>query len=1206
MKYEIKIEKIDNDTTYGKALSMVVPGTDVLECGPATGHMTKYMKEQLKCHVSIIEIDPEMYHVARQHADNGICTDLMDDEWVEYYKECRFDTILCMDVLEHTTNPIQVVKNAAGLLKDNGFMIVSLPNICHNDIVAKMIQNRWEYTPTGLLDDTHVHFWGNDDLDTFFKSAGLTIVKRDAVYCATGYTEQFSDESCVFDEKTYDALTAREIDGEIYQFVLLIQKTQYVEENKIPKLNLFKKGTMNSQKFNLRELNQTIKNQGGHIDQLIRKEREYQAEIGRLNREGHNYLSEIVQLQQEKLASQEQISDFRMKEQEYLKNLEKTGAELIFKIDELEQMRAGLCDRTRELEQTRAELNDRTGELEKTHAALRDRIGELEQTRAELDDRTGELEQTRAELNDRTGELKQTRAELDDRTGELEQIRAELDDRTGELEQTCIELSNKSAWVEQLLQSEREKLARIEELEYLVNESAPRKIFRIFFPSGTRRRYVFKMMLKTLRHPIRYLGKLNAKRFAKLLKELKNGEIQLLDTQTVNCVYGTPDIVSAPVEVLQIEEENEEGENIRNYESIVMPTVGKPIVSVIIPVYNQFHYTYLCLKSIALNSGDVPYEVILADDCSTDLTRRIDEMVEGLHIIRTEQNLRFLRNCNNAAKFARGDYVLFLNNDTQAQKDWLRPLVDLMERDEHIGMVGSKLIYPDGRLQEAGGILWNDGSAWNYGRGQDAAMPEYNYVKDVDYISGASIMIRRRLWEQLGGFDERFAPAYCEDSDLAFAVRKAGYRVVYQPKSVIVHFEGVSNGTDTSSGLKSYQVANQEKFFEKWKDVLQREHKKNAEDVFHARDRTIGKKTLLFVDHYVPTYDKDAGSRTVFAYIRLFVQRGFHVVFIGDNFYQSEPYTTVLQQMGVEVLYGSWYANHWKEWVKANAAYFDYAFLNRPHIAVSYMDFLKAHTHARIVYYGHDLHFLRMRREYALTKEKHLLEESEYWRGQEFDLMSKADMAYYPSEVEVQEIHREDPAIRVKAIPAYIYDDVSDVNYCAKERENAFFIGGFGHTPNVDAVKFLAAEIMPLLRERLPELKVHIVGSNMPEEVKRLEGNGLVMEGAVSDERLTQLYHEFRLCIVPLRYGAGIKGKVIESMRYGLPVVTTSCGAEGILGTEDFLIRADSAQEIADAITALYGDEARLRSISQRGIEYIRGHFSQKQAVEAIRDEFDL
>ena len=251
---------------------------------------------------------------------------------------------------------------------------------------------------------------------------------------------------------------------------------------------------------------------------------------------------------------------------------------------------------------------------------------------------------------------------------------------------------------------------------------------------------------------------------------------------------------------------------VSDFKKLVFNKMVDPQVSIIVPVYNQIHYTYACLKSILENTRDVTYEIIIANDCSTDITSKIDKFVENINVITTEKNLRFLLNCNNAAKYAKGKYILFLNNDTQVQENWLEPLVSLIEKDDSIGMVGSKLVYPDGRLQEAGGIIWSDASGWNYGRLSNPQDSEYSYVKECDYISGAAMMIKHSLWKEIGGFDERFAPAYYEDTDLAFEVRKHGYKVMLQPASIVVHFEGISNGTDITSGQKLYQVKNSEKF----------------------------------------------------------------------------------------------------------------------------------------------------------------------------------------------------------------------------------------------------------------------------------------------------------------------------------------------------------------------------------------------------------
>jgi GT2 family glycosyltransferase len=264
--------------------------------------------------------------------------------------------------------------------------------------------------------------------------------------------------------------------------------------------------------------------------------------------------------------------------------------------------------------------------------------------------------------------------------------------------------------------------------------------------------------------------------------------------------------------------------NIDEREKLEFTREQKVLVSIIIPAFNQWDYTLSCLHSIRANTPEVAYEVIVADDSSTDETGKILDHVGNIRVIRNGCNLQFLKNCNRAARLASGKYLLFLNNDTNVQKNWLSRLLEPAEKDPAVGMVGAKLVYPDGRLQEAGGIIWSDGSGWNYGWFDDPQKPQYNYPREPDYVSGACLLIRRDLWEKTGGFDERFAPAYYEDTDLAFQVRSLGYKVIYQPESVVVHFEGISSGTDPDAGTKRHQEINRMIFLEKWRPVLEKEH----------------------------------------------------------------------------------------------------------------------------------------------------------------------------------------------------------------------------------------------------------------------------------------------------------------------------------------------------------------------------------------------
>ena len=175
---------------------------------------------------------------------------------------------------------------------------------------------------------------------------------------------------------------------------------------------------------------------------------------------------------------------------------------------------------------------------------------------------------------------------------------------------------------------------------------------------------------------------------------------------------------------------------------------------------NHVEFTLQCLSSIARVGAENDFEVIVVDDASDDGTAQYVANIPTLTYIRNDANRGFIDACNRGASIANGHYLLFLNNDTEVQPGWLDELVGTFELFPEAGLVGSRLVYPDGRLQEAGGIIWNDASGCNYGRGDDPKKPEYNYLREVGYVSGASIMVRKSLFDELGGVDTYFAPAY--------------------------------------------------------------------------------------------------------------------------------------------------------------------------------------------------------------------------------------------------------------------------------------------------------------------------------------------------------------------------------------------------------------------------------------------------------------
>ncbi len=631
--------------------------------------------------------------------------------------------------------------------------------------------------------------------------------------------------------------------------------------------------------------------------------------------------------------------------------------------------------------------------------------------------------------------------------------------------------------------------------------------------------------------------------------------------------------------------------------NLAFADVEHPTVSIVIPVFNEVETTVQCLESLRDCPPTVTHEVIIVNDCSTDPGFDALRSIPGLRIVDNPTNSGFVFGCNNGAASATGEYVFFLNNDTQVTVGAIDWLVGTFSSFPNAGAAGSKLVFPDGTVQDAGGIVWRDATAWNYGRGQHPDEPHLNYARSVDYCAGAALMVPKALFDELGGFDDHFAPAYYEDTDLCMRLNQAGYDVIYQAASVVYHHEGKSYGTDVKRDAgKKNQDVNEAKFYERWREALAM-HRPNGVEPEKEKERKITKRALV-IDARILTPDQDSGSLRMTNILRLLRTLGYRVTFIPHNLHSMEPYTTRMQAMGVEVLTRP-FCDDILEYLAANGELFDVAILSRLEVVEPHLDPVRLYcSNATVLYDTVDLHFLRQQREQELTGRIVGGFDADRTRDAELAAMARSDATLVCSPVEQELLAIEAPDAAVYVV-GNVHDEATSPTP-PNEREGILFVGGFEHPPNVDGIMWFVNDIMPLVVEADPTAVVHIVGSKMPPEVAELAGSNVVVHGYV--ENLDDLYDVTRLCIAPLRFGAGVKGKLTQPMARGIPCVSTTMGAEGIpVADGESILLADEPADFAEAIAILLRDDALWQRLAEGGEDVVARTFSLDAIKERLR-----
>lgn len=628
------------------------------------------------------------------------------------------------------------------------------------------------------------------------------------------------------------------------------------------------------------------------------------------------------------------------------------------------------------------------------------------------------------------------------------------------------------------------------------------------------------------------------------------------------------------------------------------PTLAR--VAVIIPVYNNWSVTADCLRSLMMTSNATPFRIVVVDDGSTDQTASELGRIEGITIAGDGANHGFLRAVHAGVNATSEEYVVLLNNDTIVTDGWLDALVESADHDSSIGIVGSMLLYPDGLLQEAGSLIFNDGRGINYGKGDIPARAWYQFPREVDYCSGASLLIRRSTWTATGGFDLSFAPAYYEETDLAFAARAAGFRVLYQPASVVFHLEGETYGREDNPERAALLARNKTRLLEKWGEEIAAHEPPAVKNRAGAAWRSQ-RGRLLIVDTNVPETDKDSGSIRMFEIVRVLRDFGYAVTFMSLKQPLLEPYTSEMRALEVEVLDGR--MNHVEE-VARIAPFVRVAIFSRPVVGETMEPVLRTLApHAKLIYDTVDLHYVREARRAELEDSPAVAAEAERYESLELGLVRRCDATLVVTDVEKR--------ILEEAVPEAVIREVSNVHSphprvgSFATRRDLLFVGNFNHLPNRDGVWWFVNEIFPIVREALPDVRFKIVGSYMPEDIATLDAPGVDAVGWVHD--LEPIYQSIRVVVAPLRYGAGIKGKLGESAVHGVPFVCTSIATEGtLMRHEQDCLNADTAEEFAAAVIRLYANEDLWETLSVNVQTAIERQCSPEVAAERFRELFSL
>lgn len=1131
-------EALDENNSHRKMLQLIGNNKEVIDFGCATGYLAHFLKDR-GCRVVGLEVNAEAAKVAEQYCEQVIVADLDLISLAEVFPDKKFDVAVFGDVLEHLRDPWELLKATVNLLKPDGYIVASIPNIAHGAIRLALLKGKFEYAHLGILDDTHLRFFTRETVGRLFEDTGYFIDCLERTKLSVFAPSPLIP--CVdkheFDESTLKLVEQAE-ESDTLQFVL-----------KAFPLSLEGKNSALAQRCS--KLAEQLQQSNLQLQQLRIDLEHTQANL-------HHTYGEW----------------------------EKSQAQLREAYADREQLQAQLQQAQAEWETSQANLHHTYGEWEKSQAQLREAYAEREQLQVQLQQAQAEWEKTQAQLHETYGQWEQSQAQLQQTQAELVQLQekqaayTELEQSQAQLEtelqEAQAELLRSQAQIRDAEAEQQRAQAQIQQLEASFEQ----------LQSQLQQTY------GRLEYSQTVIAAMQTSKFWKLRTKwmnLKQG-LRLEPSEEFKfAIENLPGLnLSAPAQpahtgVVPLELERHKQTVTTTYKNVLksflasgakleLPTSSTPLVTVILVLYNRAELTFQCLRSLAENFYN-SFEVVIVDNASSDETSLLLDRIQGAKIIRNHENHHFLLASNQAANVATGKYILFLNNDAQVLPGSIAAAVRTIESADDIGAVGGKILLLDGSLQEAGSIIWQDGSCLGYGRGDSPFAPEYMFVRDVDYCSGAFLLTSRELFLQMGGFDEDYKPAYYEEADYCLRLWRSGKRVVYDPDAVILHFEFASS--KSSDAALQLQAKNREIFVNNHRDRLQSHYLPDPANILFARTAATKQPRVLFIDDRVPHAFLGAGYPRAREILLSLLELGYAVTFYPLNDLIDEgDWDAVYRDIpkAVEIM-----TEHGRpklaEFLQQRAGYYETIIISRPHNMQIFQPIFTGRadlfSNTKVIYDAEALFSMREVAYRRLNGQEVSEAEIEALIQNEVKLAAGVSSVISVSESETRKFAEQGfPTVHTLSHTVALRPTENSF----QQRADILFVGAIHDdaSPNADSVLWFANQIFPQIQAQLDSnVKFKIVGFNSSAKVFDLANDHIQVMGRVNN--LENYYNRARVFVVPTRFAAGIPLKIYEAASYGLPVVTTSLIAAQLSWQDGIeLLVANDATEFAQKCVQLY------------------------------------